>query len=217
MEEKIQIVKKPSAIPFYVSGGIWLIGCVFLKMIYISDYLLCLGASVIAFVIASKVCKPIEIITKIPFTSGNEEVDQLLRKKVAFVKEMQALDESIDNLNVSQAIVDINLATEEIFNEVVKNPALAQRLRKFVNYYLPTLIKLCSSYAELEKQTQLSQNANEMTVKIENALILAKKAFQNQLDDLYADKAMDLSADIQVLETLMNQQGLLDKNLKEER
>lgn len=217
MEDKIHVVKKPSAYPFYLSGGVWLIGCVFLKMIYLTDYLICLGLSLITYAIASKLCKPIEIITKIPFTSGNAEVDQLLQKKDSFIREMKDLDIRIEDAGVSQSIVEIIKVTDEIFNEVIKTPTLAQRLRKFMNYYLPTLIKLCHSYAELEKDNFNGQNRSDTAIKIENALLLAKQAFKNQLDDLYVDKAMDISADIRVLETLMKQEGLLEEQLKEER
>ena len=42
-------------------------------------------------------------------------------------------------------------------------------------------------------------------------------AFENLLDDLFSDTAMDISSDISVLQTLLAQEGLTDDELSKLR
>ena len=41
-------------------------------------------------------------------------------------------------------------------------------------------------------------------------------AFEKQLDSLYAEEAMDISADITVFETLLKQEGFVEEEKQEE-
>ena len=211
MEEKVTITKKTSVIPIYIATGAWILAALFLKMIHLSDYLICLVISIVTYFIANKLCKPIEIRTVEKVSSNHPMADEFLAKMEQYTIELNELDKSIDDERVSQSIVEIIEIMNEISKLVYKEPTLYQQLRKFMNYYLPTLIKLSHSYQSLEDSLVEGENTSSTASKIEEAMQLATQAFKKQLDLLYSNQAMDISSDITVLETLMKQQGLVEE------
>ena len=77
-----------------------------------------------------------------------------------------------------------------------------------MQYYLPTVLKLLDSYDTMEEQHIEGENLNASMRRIERVLDTMIPAFDKQLDTLFQDKALDISADITVLETLLAQEGL---------
>lgn len=95
-----------------------------------------------------------------------------------------------------------------IFNELEKDPSVADDLKKFMNYYLPTTKKLIQTYCDLDKEPIPSDKMQQTKHEIEEALNTINQAFETLLDDLFHDTALDISSDIQVLNTMLAQEGL---------
>ncbi|MGL5648208.1 MAG: 5-bromo-4-chloroindolyl phosphate hydrolysis family protein [Clostridium sp.] len=108
----------------------------------------------------------------------------------------------------------INLANQ-IINYVEKNPKKIRDIHRFVTYYLPTVIKLISSYSELDRQQIQGDNIRNAKIEIENSIDTINIAFEKLLNELFEETAMDISSDISVLETLFKQEGLTEKDFKE--
>jgi len=77
-----------------------------------------------------------------------------------------------------------------------------------VSYYLPTTLKLVRSYATLEKQGVKGENILSAKQSIRNILDTLTTGYEQQLDQLFKSDAIDIAADISVLENLMQQDGL---------
>ena len=77
-----------------------------------------------------------------------------------------------------------------------------------MNYYLPTAIKLLETYDRLSKSGSNGENVTTTLRSVENSMDMIVAAFEKQLDNLYADVAMDISTDIDVLETILETEGL---------
>ena len=58
------------------------------------------------------------------------------------------------------------------------------------------------------------ENIDGTKTKVENMMKTVVKAFEKQLDSLYGADALDISADIQVMETLLAQEGLTEPEMK---
>ena len=127
------------------------------------------------------------------------------------LNELYALNEKIEDEAVSQRIDRIGELTAGIFRAVIDNPAREQDVRKFMNYYLPTTLKLLKSYEMLEEQSYQGENIAESRKKIENVLDMLIQAYEKQLDRLFHDDALDIATDIDVLETMMAGDGLSQK------
>ena len=125
------------------------------------------------------------------------------------LREIRTLNDQIDDEGVSNRIDRIGELTASIFRVVREKPDRADEVKKFMNYYLPTTFKLLKSYALMEKQSYQGENIVASRKKIESILDTLIAAFEQQQDRLFQSEALDVDADIQVLETMMAKDGLV--------
>ncbi len=97
---------------------------------------------------------------------------------------------------------------KRIFKRVEQHPELIDDLHKFMDYYLPTTVKLLQAYEELDKQDVEGDNIIMAKKEIENTLDTINEAFENLLDSFFRDTAWDVATDISVLKTMLAQEGL---------
>ena len=106
-------------------------------------------------------------------------------------------------------------ASADIFRFIADHPEKAPQIRKFMNYYLPTTLKLLNSYQRLSQQSVKGENITSTLFNIAGMMHTVADAFEKQLDSLYAEEAMDISAGITVFETLLKQEGFVDEEKEE--
>lgn len=126
-----------------------------------------------------------------------------------YLREIRRLNDDIDDAGVSARIDRIGELTAGIFRVLREEPERADEVKKFMNYYLPTTIKLLKSYALMEEQSYQGENILAARRKIEQILDSLVTAFEQQQDRLFRATALDIDADISVLETMMAKDGLL--------
>ena len=129
----------------------------------------------------------------------------------AKLREIRQLNDAIDNEAVSERIDRIGALTASIFRVVREKPERADEVRKFMNYYLPTTLKLLKSYSLMEKQSYQGENIQASRRKIEEVLETLVHAFEQQQDKLFQSDALDVETDISVLETMMASDGLTEQ------
>ena len=139
-----------------------------------------------------------------PQQEANHSEDPYLAK----LTEIRRMDDLIENEEVSQKIRRIEEVTALIFNQVKQNPDKLDQIHTFMNYYLPTTLKLLSAYAQLERQTVAGENIRVSKERIEKMLSQLVFAFEQQLDQMFEADALDISSDITVLERMMAKDGL---------
>ena len=137
-----------------------------------------------------------------PSVKQNDDFEETLRK-------IRDLNDQIDDREVSASIDRIGSLTADIFRVVRQKPEKADEVRKFMNYYLPITLKLLQDYALMEKQSYQGKNIQESRDKIEELLKTLITAFERQLDKLFSADALDVEADISVLQTMMAKDGLV--------
>ena len=96
-------------------------------------------------------------------------------------------------------------------DDLLKHPEKLKQIRQFLNYYLPTTIKLMEQYVTLQNQSVKTENITEGMQKIEDLLDKVIVAFQRQLDALFESDVVDITADIRVMEQMMASEGLTEK------
>lgn len=94
----------------------------------------------------------------------------------------------------------------------IQNPEQVPDIKAFLDYFLPTTTKLLATYSELENQKIQTANVIESKEQIESALESINKAFENMYNDFYTGTAIDVYSDVSVLNTMIAQQGLVDRN-----
>ena len=133
-----------------------------------------------------------------------------LGEENALLRQIREVNDAIENPEMSRKIDRIGEITERILEFQKEHPDKAGGLRKFLNYYLPTTLKILNSYAELEKQGVEGENIAATKKRIENMMDMVVEGFERQLDKLFAGDMMDIAADITVMEQMMQGDGLFD-------
>lgn len=148
-------------------------------------------------------------------SSGNEEVDKLIKERNLTISELRRLNYNIENEKISAWIDDIENTTTKIFDVVIAHPDKLPQISKFLNYYLPTTMKLLNTYDRMGSQGVSGENISGTMKKVEETLEMVVKAFHKQLDTLFAGEALDVNADIAVMENLMKTEGLAEDEINQ--
>lgn len=144
---------------------------------------------------------------ELPVT-GNEQVDRLVRRGQDIMKEIRAENELIPDPELSRQIDEMEGVADKIFRTVIEQPGKAPQIRRFMDYYLPTTLKMLKAYRVMDQRGVTGGEAVEVRGKIKNAMSVVLGAFQKQLSTLYQNDILDISTDIDVLETMLKQDSL---------
>ncbi len=142
-----------------------------------------------------------------PKSTGDPEIDALLVERDRAVGEMRRLNDSILDPKISAQIDRLEDTTGKIIDTVAASPSKLPQIRKFMNYYLPTTLKLLNAYDRMDSTGASGANIDGTKGRIEDMLETICAAFTRQLDDLYGQEAMDVSAEIRVMEQMLAQEG----------
>ncbi len=143
-----------------------------------------------------------------------EELRKALESGRACIQQMKEANEEIPGEEISRKLYRMEVVTGRIFDYVELHPAQLPEIQKFMEYYLPTTLKLINAYREFDRQPVQGENITTAKKEIESTLDTINHAFETLLDSLYEDAAMDVSTDISVLETMLAQEGLTPGELK---
>lgn len=148
---------------------------------------------------------------KSPRQQISEEVKKVIEEGDRYIEEIRRSNDAIPGVEISNKIYHMENVILRIFQRVEQHPELIQDLHKFMDYYLPTTVKLLNAYEELDKQSLEGENIKTAKREIENTLDTINVAFENLLDSFYKETAWDVSADISVLKTMLAQEGLTEE------
>ncbi len=135
----------------------------------------------------------------------------LVTEGQAYIKEIRAINDRIpDTEEMSDKLYHLEDIMKRIFEQAEKDPSKEKDLRKLMNYYLPTTMKLLNAYADLNEQPEAGDNIRDTKRQIEGSMDAINNAFEKLLDDLFQEQAWDLSSDLNVMKTMMAQDGLTE-------
>lgn len=142
--------------------------------------------------------------------AGPKETELLaaIEEGNGYLRQIRAVNDALPGEIISEKLDKLESVTARIFDCVRQHPEKLPDIRRFMRYYMPTTLKLVKSYEEFETQPVQGENITKAKQEIERALDTVNVAFANLLDSLFADEALDISADISTLETMLKQEGL---------
>lgn len=150
--------------------------------------------------------------------SKNDRLKPEIKKAIdegrKFVMEIKDANIAIPGEEISRKLDRLEEVTGKIFDYVEIHPEKFTEIKKFTEYFLPTTLKLVDAYRRLDYQTVQGENISNAKKEIEETMDTINLAFENLLDGLFEDEAMDISTDISVLETMFAQEGLTEKNMR---
>ena len=145
------------------------------------------------------------------------EVREMMEAGRAYIEKIERSNDAIPGEEISNKISHMQTIVERIFERVKEYPDCAGELRRFMDYYLPTTVKLLDAYEELDRQPVQGENIRNGKQEIEKTLDTLNLAFEKLLDSLFEDTAWDVATDISVLQTMLAQEGLTEQKLKAEK
>lgn len=142
------------------------------------------------------------------------EVQKIVQAGDEYVRKIKAANDAIPGEVISAKISRMELLVDRIFDRVEQNPDSVNDMRRMMDYYLPTTMKLLEAYEELDSQPVQGENIISSKKEIEDTIDTLNIAFEKLLDSLFQDTAWDVSSDISVLHTMLAQEGLTEDGLK---
>lgn len=126
----------------------------------------------------------------------------------AILRQLREVNDAIPGEEMSAKIDRLEAITAKIFTAAEKDPEKLPKMRRFMDYYLPTALKLLNAYSQFDSQGGDGEVIRQSKQKIEQTMDVLVEGFEAQLDNLFADDALDVEADIRVLQNMMAQDGL---------
>lgn len=198
-----------SVIPIYLVGVAFALYALIAPMYTFIHLGIALAVSVAIYFLGNFIFRGKEIDMPKEFEkSGNTAVDKMVAQGRGYMLNLEELKNKTNNQQLKQQITSLSQISTQIFDFVVKNPDKGRKLHTFMDYYFPTTLKFLENYVQLEVKAVKGENIQATMDNIKDSLSQIQKAFEQQLDILYKDSALDIKTDIAVLKNIMKQAGL---------
>lgn len=208
----------PVAAALIAAGGALVIYSLIFRLYRWQHYLIAAAVALLVgrlvYIMAQGVdtSKQAPVQKPIPKT-GDSAVDSLVEKGQEMLAQIRAEDDLIPDPELSEKMKRLDDVANRIFRTVADQPQKAPQIRRFMEYYLPTTLKMLTGYRKMDERNVQGENAAATRQQIQDAMDVVLKAFDKQLDTMYQDDMLDISTDIDVLETMLRQDGLIDSGM----
>lgn len=222
MEKKV----KRSVVPIYLVGVTWLVYAFLFSFKITGSYVLCGVLSAVAFTVGKAIFpdQPYQVPAapkaeekKESKPSGNPEVDALIKERDRALAEMHRLNDAIPDEKISAQIDHLEEVTRSILDHVAANPKKLPQIRRFMEYYLPTTLKILNAYDRMDSTGISGSNIDTTKAKVASMMETITQAYDKQLDALFGEEALDISTDITVMENLLAREGLGGMNITDQK
>lgn len=139
----------------------------------------------------------------------NAELEALIADGTAYIRKLRDYNDSIEGEAISSKLFQLEDLLKEIFDRVREHPEQMPQMHKFMDYYLPTTLKLVQAYEEFDSVSIPGEDIISAKDEIEKTLDTINSAFTELLNNLYRDTVFDVTTDAQVLQTMLAREGLM--------
>ena len=143
-----------------------------------------------------------------------DEVRTLINAGKKELMVLRRMSMEVKNSEIRTLSTEICGVIDKIFRNLNQNREAMDSFRSFFNYYLPTIRKILEGYAKLERETVPS---DEMKQHVISCLGDIKTAMLNKRDNMFDDKILDLTVEMEVFTQMCKRDGLLpEKEMKQQ-
>ena len=210
-EGTMQEVREQLPLGWYAAGGACLLYALLLPLTRPLHILLMLALAAACGALVQKLT-PVKT-RLIPYErpveyTGDAAVDEVLRQGEEYLARIDAADRALPDAALTASLARIKKSCGEIFDYIRQNPGKVGQIRRFMNYYLPTLTNLLDTRAQLESTGASGENIDRSKRSINQLTAKTADAFEKFYDELHAEQAMNVNAEISVFENMLRQEGL---------
>lgn len=146
----------------------------------------------------------------------DEKTRGIIQSASKYLDQIEASKSKIKDRDFLEKVILLKKTLENIIALVEKYPQNSYALDKFMDYYLPTTTKLIDSFIEFEAmETDNPKILNSMK-EIDKSIATINEAYEKIQVELVSDRAMDIKTDIDTMNLLLNQEGLLEDDWSKE-
>ena len=212
----VRRVKSPY--PIYAVAALWVLWALFGPMYRLFHFVLLITLSAAVYGVSRRLIWKDAVLTipdPVPEPKTDEEkaLAQLKAQRDKAISEMRRLNDNIADETISAQIDHLEAVTEKIFQAVEEKPEKRPQIRRFLQYYLPTTLKLLNAYDRMDDTGIEGGNISGTKGRVEAVMDQIVQAFDKQLDAIFGAEALDISTDIAVLEQMMAREGLTDTQM----
>ena len=212
--------KRRDVLPYYSFAGVWLLCACILPLYRVWAMLLTVALSgACAYFVSRRAEKAgkEEAASKKPAESKKAaeekksygpEIDPILEDGARALGEMARIYSSVQDKEVRRKINELMRITDKITQDAIADPSDIPQIKKFMNYYLPTTIKLLNAYDRMSAQGIEGENLDRSMNNINEMLDQAIVAYKKRLDSLFENQALDIETDIEVMNRMLAREGL---------
>lgn len=145
------------------------------------------------------------------------QLQETIRTGREYLRQIEEANDVIETKEISEKLFRLQLVIDKIFYCVEQNPEKLPEIKQFMEYYLPTTLKLVNAYRDFYLQPVQGENITAAKTEIEKAIDTINTGFENLLDDLFKQDALDITTDIYVLENMLAREGLTENEFEKMR
>lgn len=144
----------------------------------------------------------------------DERAREVVTECLELLRHIRSERNLINEYVFTRRLDELHEKCTKMLNQVLADADKATRMRKFMNYYLPTTLDLLRDYRAAKQNGASYQDMAATRDQIQGALDMILEASQKQLDAMLQDDLVDMSIDIDVLKQMLKADGLVDSDLK---
>ena len=150
-------------------------------------------------------------------TEEQKQLNAMIAEGNAYIRQIREKNDVIPGEVISQKLFRMEALLKEIFANLERMPQQMSKMQRLMHYYLPTTLKLVTAYEQFDRLSVQGEDVLAAKREIENTIDTINNAFGELLNKLFADTAMDVTADAQVLKTMLAKEGLVEGELEHVR
>lgn len=141
-----------------------------------------------------------------------EGLKEMISQGQEYLRIIREANDAIPGEAISGKITRLEIVIKRIFETVERKPEQMEEMERFMEYYLPTTVKLVTAYRDFDRVEIEGDNIISAKHEIEETLDTINTAFERLLDDLYQDDAIDITTDASVLQTMLKKDGFAESD-----
>lgn len=150
-------------------------------------------------------------------TEEEKQLNAMIAEGNSYIRQIREKNDVIPGEIISQKLFRMEALLKEIFANLEKMPQQMPKMQRLMHYYLPTTLKLVTAYEQFDQLSVQGEDVLSAKREIENTIDTINDAFGELLNKLFADTAMDVTTDAQVLKTMLAKEGLVEGELEHVR
>ena len=145
-----------------------------------------------------------------PNVTEPSEMDIIHSEGNKALSEMGRVYSSAASEEIRPIINELMRLTDKIIQDGDEDPSDIPQIKKFVNHYLPSTLKQLSAYERMNRQETSGEILDKSMSNIVDMLNDSVTAYRKLLDSLFANQALDIETDIEVMNSLLSREGLTE-------